>query len=300
MDITRGNLAAVFVGIQTLWDTSFQGAAPEWNKIAMKTTSKSASEIYSWLGAVPGMKKLVGESTIQNLSQSNFSIVNEEFDSTVGIKRSDIERDSIGTFTPVVQSLGIAAAQHPDELVGDALSAGFTTKDYTGVNFYGTNKPHEPDNKKSSKFSNKGTAALSGASFGVAKANIKGRKNAKNRSMKLGKKLLLIVPPTLEDTARKILKADTIDGGDTNIQKDTAELHVCADLATDTEWHLIDSGLPVKPIIFQEEVATEFNSQTDPGSDHVFLKKEYLFQAYGRYAVGYGLPQLAYGSTGAA
>lgn len=266
----------------------------------MKTTSKNASEIYTWLGAVPGMQKLVGESTIQNLSQSNFSIANEEYDVTVGLKRADIERDTVGTFTPVVQSLGLAAAQHPDELVGSALSLGFTTKDYTGLNFYAANKPHEPDNKKSTKFSNKGTAALTGPSFGVAKANIKGRKNAKDRSMKLGRKLLLIVPPALEDTAMKILKAATVEGGDTNIQKDTAELLVFADLATDTEWHLIEQGLPVKPIIFQEESATEFNSQTDPGSDHVFLKKEYLFQAYGRYAVGYGLPQLAYGSTGTA
>jgi len=37
----------------------------------------------------------------------------------------------------------------------------------------------------------------------------------------------------------------------------------------------------------------------DPRSEHVLLKKEFLHQAYRRGNVGYGLPELAYGSTGA-
>lgn len=299
MNINAPSLKKVFQGFKAVFTKALQAAEPEWSKIAMMTTSSSASEIYGWLGAVPGMKKLVGESIIENLSTSNFAIINDEFDATMAVKRAEIERDTFGIHKPLVESIGLAAAQHPDELVGVALSQGFSQKDYTGKPFYANDKPHEPENKKSTKFSNKMTKALTAESFSEAKAMLKSIKNNQGRSMKLGKKLLLIVPPALEDAALRLLRAEKVEGGDTNVQMNAADLLVYADLETDTEWHLIDCGHPVKPIIYQVECPIEFNSQTDPTSDTAFLKKEYLYQAYGRYNVGYGLPQLAVGSTGA-
>lgn len=298
MDINQTTLKAVFTGFKALFVKAFQGSEPLYAKIAMKTTSSSAKETYGWLGALPGMKKMVGEVVIENLTTSDFTISNEEFESTVGVKRAELERDNEGLYTPLMQSLGSAAAQHPDELVGALMSGGFTNKDYTGKNFYDTDKKHEPTNSKSTKFTNKSTAALSTTSYSAAKAAIRKMKNARGRSMKLGTKLMLVVPPALEDTAREILQADRHANGKTNIQKGTADLLVFPDLATDTEWHLIECGQPVKPFIYQEEVKAELHSQTSSDSDHVFKKKEFLYQAYSRGNAGYGLPQLAHGSTG--
>jgi len=298
MQINQKSLKAVFTGFKTLFLVAFQGAKPQWEKIAMKTTSTNAQEVYTWLGALPGMKKLVGEVVIENLSASQLTIVNDEFESTVAVKRAEVERDNVGLYTPVMQSLGLAAAQHPDEMVGDLLSDGFSKKDYTGKNFFDTGKKHEPDNKKSTTFDNKGTKVLNGTSYGVAKKSLRSLKNARGRSMKIGQNLMLVVPPALEDVAREILQAERTDGGKTNIQKGTADLLVYPDLKTDTEWFLIETGMPVKALIFQEEVKPELNSQTSEDSDHVFTKKEYLYQAYSRCNAGYGLPQLAYGSTG--
>ncbi len=300
MQINQSSLKQLFKGFKTLFVKALQGSEPLWSKIAMKTTSTNASETYSWLGAMPGMKKLVGEVVIENLTASQYAIVNEEFESTVGVKRAEIERDNEGLYTPIFQGLGIAAAQHPDELLGALMSQGFTLKDYTGKNFYDTDKKHEPLNSKSAKFSNKSTAALSATSYGAAKASIRKMKNARNRSMKLGRSLMLVVPPALEDTAREILQAERHENGKTNIQKGTADLLVFADLETDTEWHLLEVGQPVRAFIVQEEVKPQFFSQDSEDSDHVFTKKEYLYQAYARGNAGYGLPQLAYGSTGAA
>lgn len=298
MQVNRKTLDALYQGFKTLFVKALQGSEPVWPKIAMKTTSTNAGETYTWLGAVPGMKKLVGEVVIENLTASQFQIKNEEFESTIGVKRADVERDNEGLYTPLIQSMGGAAAQHPDELVGRLMSGGFTMKDYTGKNFYDTDKKHEPDNSKSTKFSNKTTAALSATSYGAAKSAIRKMKNARGRSMKLGTSLLLVVPPALEDAAREILQAERHENGKTNIQKGTADLLVFPDLETDTEWHLLDVGQPVKAFIVQEEVKPEFHRQDDESSDHVFKKKEFLYQAYCRGNAGYGLPQLAYGSTG--
>ena len=298
MQINQSTLKALTQGFKKLFFNSFRNEELVHSKIAMVTTSTNASETYTWLGAFSGLKKLVGEVVVRNLTAAKLTIFNEEYEETIGVKRADIERDSIGLYTPIMETLGSDAATHPDELLGVLMSKGFVEKDYTGKAFYAADKKHEPDNNKSAKFTNKGTAALTADSYAAAKTALRGMKNAAGRSMKLGRKLALVVPPALEDTAKKIIKAATIEGGNTNIQQDTAEIIVFPDLETDTEWHLLDVGKPIKPFIIQNEVAADLASQTDMNSDHVFKKHEFLYQAYRRGGAGYGLPQLAYGSTG--
>ena len=298
MQINAAALAALFKGYRTQFLEAMHGASPQWPKIAMETPSTKGEELYAWLGSVPGMKKLVGEITIENLAASNYTIRNDEFESTVAVKQADVERDSFAIYNKLFQALGLAASQHPDELVANLLINGFTAKDYTGVAFFGANKPHETDGKV--KFSNLGTKKLSAANFETARANIKGRTNSKGRPMNLGMSLLLIVSPTYESTARKILIADTAAAGETNVNKGTADLLVWPQLAADEhKWFLLDVGHPVKPLILQMEKKAELASLTSMESDHVFKNHEFLYQAYGRYNAGYGLPQLAYGSTGA-
>jgi len=207
--------------------------------------------------------------------------------------------------------MGLAAKQHPDELVANLLINGFTSPCYTGKNFFDLN--HEPQ-KGGSKFSNKGTKKLSVDNFTAARANIKGRLNAKGRPMNLGKKLLLIVSPANETLARQILQADFIQqtatnkagtenigaAAVTNVNKGTAELLVWPQLAANPDaWFLLETGFPIRSLIFQVNKEATLQALTQPGSDHVFKKHEFLYQAYGRYNAGYGLPELAYGSTGA-
>ncbi|WP_309400586.1 Mu-like prophage major head subunit gpT family protein [Cerasicoccus maritimus] len=57
-------------------------------------------------------------------------------------------------------------------------------------------------------------------------------------------------------------------------------------------------GVPLKPIIIQDEKPVDLLALDDPESDHVFKNHEFLYQAYKRAGYGYGLPELAYGSDG--
>jgi phage major head subunit gpT-like protein len=277
----------------------------------MKTTSNAAEEIYHWLGSVPGMRRLIGEIAIQNLTAHNYSIRNDEFESTVAVKQADIERDAYGIYNPMFQAMGLAAAQHPDELVAGLLVNGFTTKDYTGKNFFDTSKKAEPDTKY--PFTNKTTLKLSSGNFETARTNIKSRLNAKGRPMGLGRDLVLVVSPQNESLARTILQADFIQAtaqgvtpssttplaSVTNVNKGTARFVVWPQLASNPDmWFLFDAGYPVKPFIFQVEKETALVALNQAGDDHVFKHHEFLYQAYGRYNAGYGLPELAYGSDG--
>jgi phage major head subunit gpT-like protein len=298
MIITSANLKALNKGYRTLFMGAYQGGAPMVDRFAMRTQSSSKEEFYGWLGAVPGLRELVGEVNIRNLVDHNFSIENKEFESTVGVTRADIERDRFGVYNPLFTAMGVAARQHPDELLADLMVAGFTSKCYTGKNFFDTD--HAPKGTKKTKFSNKGTKKLSAANYEIARANIKSRLNSEGRPMNLGSGLVLVVSPAYESTAREILIAERVAGGDSNVNKGTASLEVWPQLAANEDmWFLLEEGQPVKPFINQVEVETEFASLDNPNDDHVFKKKEFLHQAYRRGNVGYGLPELAYGSTGA-
>lgn len=314
MQINQTTLAALFKGYRTLFLEAFHGAQPKWPLLAQKTTSGSAEEIYHWLGAIPGMKELVGDVVIENLKACNFAIRNKEFESTLAVKQADIERDSYGIYNPLMQAMGLAGAEHADELVADLLLNGFTNTDYTGQTFFHDAHKHSAGGPATHAFDNRGTKKLSASNFEDARVAIQSVRNEKGRSMNLGRKLLLIVSPTYEATARQILQADFVQqtarnvaGTEnigvtavSNVNKGTAELMVWPRLAADPhKWFLLDVGHPVKPFIFQEEKPVTLQAVNQPGDSHVIFKHEFIYQAYGRYNAGYGLPQLAWGSTGA-
>lgn len=299
MIITSENLKSLNKGFRVLFDQAYHGAGakPLVDSFALRTTSTSAEEFYGWLGAVPGLRELLGEVVIRNLSDLNYSIKNREFESTIGVKRKDIERDNFGMYNMLFTAMGAAAANHPDELMFDLITGGFSNKCYTGKNFFDSD--HEPVKGKQ-KFSNKGTKKLSATNFQTARANLKSRLNTEGRPMNLGRDLVLVVSPNYEATARQIVVAERDAAGATNVNQGTARLEVCPLLAAAPDnWFLFDVGYVFKPFINQIELEAEFVSATDPTSEHALLKKEWLYQAYRRGNLGYGLPELAYGSTGA-
>lgn len=298
MIITSTSLATLNRGFRTLFMDALHGggATPRVDRYALAATSTSAEEFYGWLAAVPGLRELVGEVVIRNIADLNYSIPNKEFESTIGVERKHIERDNFGIYNTLFTAMGVAARNHPDELLFAKLIAGFTSPCYTGKNFFDAN--HEPIKGKT-KFSNRGTKKLSAANFQTARANIKSRLNTEGKPMNLGTNLVLVVSPDYEATARAIVVADKVGGGNDNVNKGTATLDVCPLLATNPDmWFLLDLGYPIKPFVNQTEVPTQFNSLDDPKSETVMLKQKYLHQAYRRGNVGYGLPELAYGSTG--
>lgn len=65
-------------------------------------------------------------------------------------------------------------------------------------------------------------------------------------------------------------------------------------------WYLLDVTRPLKPMVYQERKKPQFVSKTDPqNSDHVFMKKEFLYGVDARCNVGFGLWQMAYASNAA-
>lgn len=141
MIINAANLRTLYVGFSTRFQNGVNNAPAKWNMVAMEVPSSTAKEEYGWLGATPGMREWVGERIIHNLSLHSYAITNRIFESTVSVKRTEVEDDSFGVLGPAFEMMGRDAATHPDKLVFGLLKAGFTTLCYDGQNFFDADHP---------------------------------------------------------------------------------------------------------------------------------------------------------------
>ncbi|MEX2155108.1 MAG: Mu-like prophage major head subunit gpT family protein [Gemmatimonadaceae bacterium] len=141
MIINVQNIQGLTTGFKTLFNGAFQAAESFWNRVATEVPSGTKTETYAWLGMSTRFKEWLGERVVQNLGQHGFSITNKDFENTVGVKRSDIEDDTYGVYSPLFKQLGYDAAVHPDELVFDLLKNAHQTLGYDGQNFFDTDHP---------------------------------------------------------------------------------------------------------------------------------------------------------------
>ena len=322
MIINQTNLINFFKGLRVVFDPAFQAAPAQWMNFAMRTDSGGAEDQYGFLGAVPGMKELLGEVTVANLALHDFTIKNREWHDTIGVKRKDLERDRLGIYTPLTQSMAEAAKQHPDQLLADLIVGGFTNAGlcYDGKPFFAVGHlPKGADPKKGGTYTNLRHSLLTPDSYDAARTRLRSRKNAEGRSLKLGRKLALVVGPKNETNGKRILQADYIaqtaqaagagaaagqvavaSAAVSNVNKGTAELQVWPELgaANENAWLLMEQGYTFRPFIVQYEVEPRNYAVTNENDSHVVLNQEFLYQVYARYNAGYGMPELIEGSDG--
>ena len=143
--VTPALLTALFTGFKTEFEQGKSEAMPQFNKIASVIKSTSASNTYGWLGKFPSLAKWIGDRNIQSMKSQAYTITNDDYESTVGVDRNDIEDDNLGVYSPIFKEMGNAAAIHPDEMIFPLLAAGFTTLCYDGQNYFDVDHPVYPN-----------------------------------------------------------------------------------------------------------------------------------------------------------
>lgn len=300
MLVNKAAISAAFTALLTTFNNAFEAAPSVWEKIAMKVNSGTSQNDYAWLSNFPKMRKWFGDKVIKNLAAHKYTIVNEPFEATVAVKRDDIDDDNLGIYGPQAQMAGFSAKQWPDELIMELVNGAFVNLCYDGQPFFDTDHP-----VAGASVSNKGTVALSAASqaaaiasYGAGRTAMMSFKDEEGRPLNAVPDTLL-VGPALESVALAIVSNDRLADGEANTYKGTAKVVVDARITSTTAWYLLDTSKPVRPFIFQERKAPVFVSQTSEENDDVFNRAEFKFGAESRGNAGYGLWQLAWGSTGA-
>ncbi len=224
MIINQNNLTALFRGFKLIFNKAFEGTPSDWQKIAMLVPSSTSQEVYPWLGSITRFRKWVGDRVVQNMKTHSFTIVNESFEDTVGVKKSSIEDDNYGLYNPLIGQLGQDAAAHPDELVFGLLKGGVTGLCYDGQPFFDADHP--------------------------------------------------------------VLDASGQEASVSNVATGSGDF-----------WCLMDTSKIVKPLIYQKRKAYKFVALDKDNDENVFMRDEVIYGVDARCNVGFGLWQLAFGST---
>ena len=141
--VSAAQLDALRVGFNKNFNDGLRSlqADQTYGKIATVVPSSTGSNTYGMLGQFPKMRKWVGDRVIKSLKESGYSIQNDTFEDTVGVARTDIEDDNLGMYATLMQGLGKSCAELPEDLVYEALAAGFETNCYDGQYFFDTDHP---------------------------------------------------------------------------------------------------------------------------------------------------------------
>ena len=136
MIVNQAALQSIYRSFKTIFNQALENTKPIYERVATVVPSTTREEEYKWLGKVPRMREWIGDRVIQNLAAYGYTIRNRDWEATLAVDRNDVEDDTIGIYTPLIQALAQSAALHPDELVFELLVNGFTLKCYDGQPFF--------------------------------------------------------------------------------------------------------------------------------------------------------------------
>ena len=142
MIINQATLAETYVGLSTVFNAAFQGAADPWyTRLAMTVPSSGRSMDYKFLLDFPGPREWIDERLIKSLEGKNWEVVNKDYEATIGVDRNDIEDDQLGVYNPIVSALAQEAKFHPNHLFADLIIGGGAADCYDGGYFFATDHP---------------------------------------------------------------------------------------------------------------------------------------------------------------
>lgn len=295
MNVINGEvLSKAARGFRALFFETLESRQTYWQRLAMRVDSSSPEETYAWLSGFGRMREWVGERVVRGLSAHGWTIRNKNWEYTISVHRDEILYDKLGLVRPRIEQMADAAARHRDQLIADLLIGGFAALCYDGQYFFDTDHP----DGRGGVQSNRSNRQLSPAAYREAYAQMQSLTNEEGEPLEITP-THLVVPPQLRATALEIVQAERLPNGATNIDRGSAEVIVLPRLASrPTYWFLLDLSRPIKPFIVQVVKDIDFVAKDDPTDDHVFMRNEFLYGVDCIDNAGYGLWQLAFGSTG--
>lgn len=275
-------------------------------RIATVINTTQPIQKYGWLGTVPPMREFIDERQPSGLASYAVSIEDKVFESTLAVDRRAVEDDQLDLIRLRVRDLASRVAAHRHQLVVEALTAGFTATGYDGVSFFNTAHP-----AAGSTYSNKGTGGLSDSTLADAITSMMSVPDDQGLPLGIMPDTLVVSPKQywnaleLVESPVVVYKANSTDTVGSTPYKNVmfGRMNVVVSPfvrgTSDDNWFLLDSKRAIKAILLQQraDVPIEFMAlENTSGSEAAFMRDRYLYGVRGRYNVGYGLWQTAYGA----
>lgn len=260
--------------------------------LSVETTSTGAKNKYPMVGGLQRFREFAGERVFQDFGRYAYELQNKTFIDDVEVGLDDFEDDQYEGYATLFEMLGQQAQLWAEDILLDALKAGETDKGYDDVAFFHAGHKLDPKDA-STAYSNLFTGtALTEGNFDAVYTAMETVKARDGRYTGFGRKVLLIVPPQLETTGKKIVAASQNAQGATNVLAGKAEVLKLQGLAGEaTNWYLADVGQVLKPLLFQLRKAPKLTPPRGT-EDYIMEKRVLRWHGEARGAAGYCAPWL--------
>jgi len=294
MEITQGNLEAVFTGLKAVFNEAVQSTEDERTKRLMELVPSTAgTEQYPTATLLGDLEEVLDEVTITGIGTFVQSVPNRTFARIVQVKRNDVADDNIGVYRPGVRQLGRRAALYPLRLAAEVLLAGFSDEWIDGTTVFSDS--HQWVGGQA--WSNRGDLALDATNFEAACNELERRSGPDGAPLGLEPDLL-VCGLANKAAAEGILEVQYLEAGQSNRNYKKCDLLVLSRFGNGEAWFVMDTD-PVKPLILQDREGPEFTAKDSPDDDEAFYREQYAYKARRRCAVAVLAPWLIQASNGA-
>ncbi len=275
-------------------------------RIATVVSTTMPAQKYAWLGAVPPMREFTDERRPSGLSANAVTIEDKVFESTIAVERKAVEDDQLEMIRLRIRDLAFRVAAHRQQMVVEALAGGFTSTGYDGSTLFSTSHPIG-----GSTFSNRTTSALSASSLASAINAMMTVPDDMGTPMGISPDTLVVGPAQqwnaleLVESPVVVYKGNASDNAPSTPYRNAlnGRLNVVVSPflqgSSANYWFLLDTKRPIRAVILQQrsDVPVEFSAlEGSSGSEAAFMRDRFYYGVRGRYNVGLGLWQTAFGA----
>jgi phage major head subunit gpT-like protein len=141
MIINAEGLARLYTAFTAVFNAAFQETQTWFERAAMTVPASTRIMDYKFLLDFPMVREWLGDRQISSLEPKAYQVETKDWEATIEVDRNDIEDEQLGFYNPIVAALAQEARKHPEKLIADLISAGFTTACYDGQYFFDTDHP---------------------------------------------------------------------------------------------------------------------------------------------------------------
>lgn len=141
MPIGTDAVSNLYTALNAVFNTAFQETEVWFNRLAMTIPSSTATLDYKMILDVPGVREWIGDRQARTLTTANMTVTAKDWESTVSIRKNDIDDDQLGLYLPKIQMMAMQAKRAPNLLLAQLIAAGTTSTygyAYDGKVFFAT------------------------------------------------------------------------------------------------------------------------------------------------------------------
>ncbi len=299
MQVTTSTIAALQTTVNMTYKAAYDSTEVWYTKLSTTIPSSTLIGTYAWMARIPKMREWLGPRVLNNIFNHEYTLKNKDWEDTISVDRNEMEDDMLGVFTGmVVPELGRQAKQLPQTEIA-AVIEDTTSLTFDGLVFFSAVHTLDPAAVQSNL---NGSRALTLANYETSYAAMTALKGEDGLPLQL-RPTILLVPPQLEITARRIINAGLVAdpggvaAGVENVMKGSAEIVVGYELTSATSWYLIDGSKAIKPFIWQNRKSPVLTSLINLNDPNVFASRQFIWGVDARGAAGHSLWFLAQKNT---